>query len=141
MEERKSGFDKNAVLKALSDNIKKAESLPEGEERDTYEVLVYRYSSLAEEMGATNFEIADVYFSATEEKDRQELFDTYSQQLWTACDDFGSFEDLRNWADDMIKVREKYKLKDTLTTVKEYVQSQLSDDNCEPGLLTDFNPN
>ena len=141
MSERKSGFNKNMVLKTLSDNIRKADSLPVGIERDTFERLIGKYSALAEEMGATNFDITDVHFSATEEKDRQDLFDTYCQQLWTACDDFGSFEELRSWADDMIKIRDKYKLKDTLTTVKEYVQSDLSDDNFEPRLLTDINPN
>jgi hypothetical protein len=141
MNERKSGFDKNAVLKALSDSVKKADSLPEGEERDAYDVLADRYFNLAEEMGATNFEITDAYFSATEQENRQGLFDTYCQQLWVSCDEFGSYEELRDWADDMIKIRDKYKLQDTLAIVKEYCQSGFLDDDSEVGLLGDFSQN
>jgi hypothetical protein len=141
VENRESRFDKDTVLKALSENVKKADSLPLGPQRDTFEKLILRYTSLAEEMGATNFEIADANFSATDEKDRQELFDTYCQQLWTASDDFGSLEELKGWADDMIKIRDKYNLVDTLKIVKEYARSETEKNDLEKGLSHDISSN
>ena len=114
MNERRTGLDKYAVLKALSTKIRSLETDPDSANSETDSGIADSYASLAKEMGATEFELADAYFSGIPEKEnRQDLLDVYCEKLWHDKS-FESFDELVDWSKDMIRLRNKYKLRDSL---------------------------
>ncbi|OGM08505.1 hypothetical protein A2Z67_02125 [Candidatus Woesebacteria bacterium RBG_13_36_22] len=114
MIEKKSGLSKNDILNALSLSIKRCESASNDDESGIYVDLMNKYTLLAKDMGATEFEITDAWFSGKREEDRQNLFEVYCEKLWHYNEDFESFEDLKKWTEVMIKIRDKYNLADPL---------------------------
>jgi hypothetical protein len=119
MSERKSFFSKSDVLRSLRINLVKAKFSTDRASQSTFEVLADKNEFLAREMGATDFEITDTYFSATPKEGRQNLLSTYCGRLWYDTKSFDSFEKLIDWAKDMKKIRDKYKLRDPLKPEKE----------------------
>lgn len=119
MSERKSFFSKKDALRSLRINLVEAKFSTDRAGQSAFEVLADKNESLAREMGATDFEIADVYFSATPKEDRQNLLSTYCGRLWYNTQSFDSLEKLAEWTGDMKKIRDKYKLTDPLKPEKE----------------------
>jgi hypothetical protein len=119
MNERKSFFSKRDALRSLRINLIKAEFSSDHISKSAFEILADKNESLAREVGATNFEIADVYFSAMPKELRQNLLSVYCKRPWYENGNFESLEEVISWAKDMKKIREKYKLKDPLKPMEE----------------------
>jgi hypothetical protein len=118
MGERKSFFSKRDALRSLRINLVEAKFSTDRVSQSTFEVLADKNESLAREMGATDFEIADVYFSATPKETRQDLLSTYCGRLRYNPESFDSFEKLIEWGKDMKRIQVKYKLRDPLKPEK-----------------------
>lgn len=113
MGERENKLSKENVLKTFSRSVKRAWRLLDGKDNNTFESLAEGFADLAKDLGATDFELADAYLAGVSVKNRQDLFEVYCEKIGQE-NQFTSLEDVRRWADDMVKIRDKYNLKDPL---------------------------